>query len=95
MVRVRLCPRLVPPSAGEPILHSPSGLEDAPGKESEVWWCRQLLVLCLDLCLVVPSEQPVCRDEMSVGNVCCLDIDSLWPVEIVESSWKGFLLKMF
>lgn len=30
-------------------------LEDAPGKESEVWRCRQLFVLCLDLCLVVPS----------------------------------------
>lgn len=54
---VLVCPRLVPPSAGEPVLHSPGDLEDAPGKESEVWWCRQLSVLCLDLCLEVPSEK--------------------------------------
>lgn len=37
VVRVCLCPRLVPPSTGEPVLHSPGDLEDAPGKESEVW----------------------------------------------------------
>lgn len=53
-------------------------------------------MLCLDLCLVVPSgKKIICEGELRVGNVWCLNIDSLWPVRVVGSSWKGFLVKMF
>lgn len=95
VVRVRLCPRLGPPGAGELILHSASDLEDAPGRESEVWWCRQLSVMCPGVCLMVYSGNFICKGKLSAGSYLCLGIASLLPVKIVGCSWKGFLVKVF
>lgn len=52
-------------------------------------------MLCLGLCSVVPSGKIICKGELLIGDVCCLNIDLLWPVEIVGFYWKGFLVKMF
>lgn len=95
VVRVRLCPRLGPPRAGELILPSPGDLEDAPGKESEVWWCRQLFVMCLDVCLVVYSGNSVCEGKLLGGHLCVwiLLLCCLWKLWAVLG--KISLLKCF
>lgn len=68
--RVRLCPRLGPPGAGELLLLGPSDLEDAPGREREVWWWwRQLFVMCLDVCLVVYSGNFICKGKLLSGCI--------------------------
>lgn len=69
VVRVRLCPRLGPPGAGELILHPARDLEDAPGRESEVWRCRQVFVMCPDVCLVVYSGNVICKGWLCRGVI--------------------------
>lgn len=68
-------------------------IEDAPGTESEVCWCRELFVVswCVFSGLFWKSHM----QGQAVGwSYLCLNIASRLPMKIVSCSWKGFLVKM-
>lgn len=50
------------------------------------------VLISVSLCLL---EKIIRKVELLVGDLCCLNIDPLWPVEIPEFSGTGFVVKMF